>query len=35
VTIHGIGGDHLSVVKEPLAAELAAGINRLLARHPP
>jgi thioesterase domain-containing protein len=35
VTIHGIGGDHLSVVKKPLAAELAAGVNRLLARHPP
>jgi thioesterase domain-containing protein len=31
VTIHGIGGDHLSVVKEPLVADLAADINRLLA----
>ena len=35
VTVHRIGGDHLNVVKEPLAAELAAGIGRLLARQPP
>ncbi|MGF7209109.1 amino acid adenylation domain-containing protein [Skermanella aerolata] len=35
VTVHRIGGDHLTVVKEPLAAELAAGIGRLLARQPP
>jgi thioesterase domain-containing protein/acyl carrier protein len=30
VTVHRIGGDHLSVVREPLAGELADGIGRLL-----
>ncbi len=35
VTVHRIGGDHLSVVREPLAGELADGIGRLLAPLPP
>ena len=34
VTVHRIGGDHLSLVKEPLAGELGDGISRLLAPLP-